>query len=43
MTLAGEEGVGTGRQLLPNVHDKEALISRQTLGYFSTLDWPRLL
>jgi len=31
MTLAGEEGVGTGRQFPPSKYVKNALISRQTL------------
>jgi len=37
MVLAAKESVGTGEQLLNNAC-KKALISRQTLGYFSTLD-----
>jgi len=38
MALSGEERVGTGAQLPPNKCVEKALLSRQTLGYFSTLD-----
>jgi len=37
MPLVGEEGAGTGRQLLPK-YVRKALISRQTQVYFIILD-----
>jgi len=38
MALSGEEGVGTGAQLTPSKCAQKALVSRQTLRHFSTLD-----
>jgi len=38
MALSVEEGVGNGEKLPPSKCDKKALVSRQTLGHFSTFD-----
>jgi len=38
MTLSGEENVGTGTQLFRQWVCQSKLLSRQKLGYFSTLD-----
>jgi len=38
MALSGEEDVGTRAQLPPSKCVKQNLISRETLGYFITLD-----
>jgi len=38
MALSGEEGEGLGHNFPPSKCVKKALISRQTLGHFSTLD-----
>jgi len=38
MALSGEEGVGNGEKLPPSKREKKTLMSRQTLGHFSTLD-----
>jgi len=38
MALSGEEGEGLGHNCSPSKSVKKALISRQKLGHFSTLD-----